>query len=293
MVHTLDLRFLDETHTIASFLLESDDGLILVESGPYSTFDHLEQVLKAKGAHLADVRHVLLTHIHLDHAGAAWALARQGAKIYVHPFGYKHLAHPEKLWASAKRIYGDQMEYLWGDMQPIDEAQLVAVEDRARLAIGGRRFLAHHTPGHAVHHIAWQYEDIVFTGDVAGVKIDDYIVAPPCPPPDINIEDWKRSIDRVIQLKPTKIYLTHFGPVEDVESHMIELLMRLNKWAAWIYPYFQKGTPAEEIVPLFQQFSMDEMKFAGVPPAVMERYLKANPPWMSVWGLLRYFKQKQ
>ncbi len=289
----IDLNFLDSSDTIASFLLESSDGLVLVESGPYSTYNHLTQVLKEMGAQPEDVRHVLLTHIHLDHAGAAWAFAKNGAQIYVHPKGYKHLANPERLWASAKRIYQDEMEYLWGDMQSIDESLLHAMDDAKDLKIGGLNFTPWYTPGHAVHHIAWQHEGDIFTGDVGGVKIGDNLVAPPCPPPDIHIEDWKASIEIINKLKPKSIYLTHFGRVDSVEAHLAELEARLDKWAAWIYPYYQKGTPTEEIVPLFQAFSIEEMKAENVSAVDIDRYLKANPPWMSVWGLMRYFKVKE
>ena len=289
----IDLNFLDYSDTIASFLLESGDGLVLVESGPYSTYSHLTKVLNEMGAKPEDVRHVLLTHIHLDHAGAAWAFAKNGAQVYVHPKGYKHLANPERLWASAKRIYQDDMEYLWGDMQAIDESLLHAIDDAKDLKIGGLEFTSWHTPGHAVHHIAWQHEGEIFTGDVGGVKIGNNLVAPPCPPPDINLEDWKASIQKIINLKPDSIYLTHFGRVDDVETHLAELEARLDKWAAWIYPYYQKGTPTEELVPLFQAFSIKEMEEANVSKPDIERYLKANPPWMSVWGLMRYFKIKE
>ena len=290
MMKVIDLNFLGHSDTIASFLVESTDGLVLVESGPYSTYANLTKVLAEMGASTKDVRHVLLTHIHLDHAGAAWAFAKQGAQVYVHPRGYKHLADPARLWASAKRIYQDEMEFLWGDMQPIDEKLLHAIDDSKDLKIGNQVFTAWHTPGHAVHHIAWQLGDGIFTGDVGGVKIGENIVAPPCPPPDINIEDWKNSIQKLLELKPKSIYLTHFGEVTGVESHLAELEERLDKWVAWIFPYYQKGTPAEEIVPLFQAFSIEEMKASGVNEADIQRYLKANPPWMSVWGLLRYFK---
>lgn len=289
----IDLNFLDHTDTIASFLIDSNDGLILVESGPYSTYNHLTEVLTTLGAKPADVRHVLLTHIHLDHAGAAWAFAKQGAQVYVHPRGYKHMANPERLWASAKRIYQDEMEYLWGDMQAIDTNLLHAMEDAKDLKIGGQTFTPWYTPGHAVHHIAWQHGDGIFTGDVGGVKIGNNLVAPPCPPPDINLEDWKSSIDILLKLNPKSIFLTHFGEVTEVESHLMELEKRLDKWANWIKPYFDKGIPAKELVPQFQAFSIEEMKAEKVSQPDIERYLKANPPWMSVWGLMRYFEVKR
>ena len=182
----------------------------MIESGPYSTFEHLKKGLAKHGYQPSDVKHVLLSHIHFDHAGAAWAFANTGAKIYLHPFGAGHMHDPSKLVASATMIYGDQMDVLWGKMEGIPKENLVEMAHEQKLIIGEHTFTALHTPGHAKHHIAWEWGRTVFTGDVAGVKIGNGPVVPPCPPPDINLEDWNASIDLILKRNPEKLVLTHF-----------------------------------------------------------------------------------
>ncbi len=292
MIHIIDLQFQGIESTIAAFLVETTDGPFIVETGPHSCLPRLTAGLSDLGYLLQDIKHVLLTHIHLDHAGAAWALAKTGAKVYVHPRGIKHLAAPERLWSSAKMIYGDHMERLWGAMQPIPEDQLKAVEDGEEIQIGEVILRAMHSPGHAVHHIAWQLGDTMFTGDVAGVKIGiKGPVVPPCPPPDINLEDWKDSIQRIKDLSPDHLLLTHYGQVDDVADHLNMLEKRLDAWANWIKPYFKSGTPPEEIVPKFEGYVREDLSKHGLSRRGLEQYEAANPSWMSVSGLLRYWKK--
>ena len=294
MIHILDLHFLDFDHAIAAFLVETSEGPVLIESGPYSTFPKLVEQIKSAGFAPADIKHVLLSHIHFDHAGAAWALAQQGAQIFVHPFGADHLAQPEKLWNSAKRIYQDDMERLWGDMQPIPKEKITAVDHEQLIVIGDKTFRAWHTPGHASHHIAWQLDDILFTGDVAGVRIssNDKIVEPPCPPPDINVEYWLDSIKTVRQLDPKALYLTHFGRIEDVDWHLKELERRLMEWSNWIRAKMELGQNAEETVPEFKLWVANQLRQEGVSDTAIQQYEAANPSWMSVSGLMRYWKKK-
>jgi len=294
MIHILDLHFLDFDHAIAAFLVETSEGPVLIESGPYSTFPKLVEQIKSAGFTPADIKHVLLSHIHFDHAGAAWALAQQGAQIFVHPFGAGHLAQPEKLWNSAKRIYQDDMERLWGDMQPIPKEKITAVDHEQPIVIGDKTFRAWHTPGHASHHIAWQLDDILFTGDVAGVRIsrNDKIVEPPCPPPDINVEYWLDSIKTVRQLDPKALYLTHFGRIEDVDWHLKELERRLMEWSNWIRAKMELGQTAEETVPEFKLWVANQLRQEGVSDTAIQQYEAANPSWMSVSGLMRYWKKK-
>ncbi len=292
MIHTIDLNFQGYSHSIASYLVETSEGPVLVETGPHSVFPYLQQGLAAKGYKVEDVQHVFLTHIHLDHAGAAWAFAEKGAKVYVHPFGYKHLLNPEKLMRSAKRIYQDQMDSLWGAMKAIPESQLVSVEDRAEFNIGGKTFKAFHTPGHAVHHIAWQMSKELFTGDVAGVKIEDGMVVVPCPPPDINLEDWEHSIALIKTLDVERLYLAHFGIVSDIENHLKALSDCLWNWANWIKPYWEQGKKPEEVTALFEQYAEQQLIDFGVEKQMRLRYEAANPSWMSVAGLMRYWRKK-
>ncbi|MEM9671403.1 MAG: MBL fold metallo-hydrolase [Bacteroidota bacterium] len=293
MIHTLDLDFLDIPQAIASYLLETSDGPVLIETGPYSTYEALQKGVGKVGFQLADIEHVLLSHIHFDHAGAAWALAGQGAKVYVHPFGFKHLANPQKLWESAKRIYQDEMERLWGKMEPIAESNLQPLEHGTELSFGDTKIIAHHTPGHAVHHIAYQLGNVVFTGDVGGVRIKGGLVEPPCPPPDINVEDWQKSIQLLRNLKPEALYLTHFGRVEDVDTHLNLLEEQLTNWATWIKEKIGAGQSHEELVPQFQSYVASQLREKGADEETIQQYEAANPSWMSVAGLMRYWKKKE
>ena len=293
MVHIIDLHFLNQPYTIASYLIESDEGPILIETGPYSTFEYLKQGLAAKGYQPEDVKHVFITHIHLDHAGAAWAFAKHGATIYLHPFGQRHMADPSKLMASAKRIYQDQMDILWGRMEAIPEAQLKTVAHEELIRVGGHQITALHTPGHAVHHIAWLIGDHLFAGDVAGVKIKNGLVVPPCPPPDINLQAWQQSLSILRQYGTKNVWLTHFGLVDKPFPHYDALEARLMAYANWIKPYYEANTPQEEVVPQFQAFVENELQAHGVKGDHLVQYNYANPPWMSVAGLYRYWHKNQ
>lgn len=292
MVHILDLHFLNIDHAVASFLVKTSHGPVLVETGPYSTFSSMQDELESHGYAVSDIRHVLLTHIHFDHAGAAWAFAKAGAKIYVHPFGAPHLEDPSKLYNSAKQIYGDEMERLWGAMEAIPSAQVIPVSHGGKLEIGDTEFIGWHTPGHAKHHIAWQMGDAVFTGDVAGVKIGDGPVVPPCPPPDISLEDWNESINLILGKNVRKLFLTHYGEVTNVGDHFHELRAILNDWAYWVKEKWESGKNAEEITPLFTQYTADQLLSKGVSKQGVNQYEAANPSWMSVAGLIRYWKKK-
>lgn len=306
-IHTLDLGFMGHHQAIAAFAIESPEGLALIETGPASTLPALQAALASHGWSLADFSHVFLSHIHFDHAGAAWALAAQGATIYVHPKGLPHLAAPEKLYNSARMIYGDDMERLWGPMHPIPSKHLYAPAHGEVIEAAGLQFTAWHTPGHAVHHIAWEVAPLlaahkeqeslsafpreVFTGDVAGVRIGSGPVVPPCPPPDIHVEDWLASIHLLRQLPAEHLHLTHFGLVTDKHNHLNALENRLLMAAEWIRPYAEAHTPAEEVVPLFQTFMQDELTQAGVDEEGLLRYDAANPAFMSVAGLMRYWQK--
>lgn len=292
MIHLIDLKFQGIDHAIGAYLVETSGGPILIETGPYSTFSHLKAGLQSAGFSPEDIKHVFLTHIHLDHAGSAWAFAEMGAKIYLHPFGSSNMEDPSRLMASATRIYGDEMDRLWGRMQKIPAAQLVSVADGEVIKIGDQEIKSHHTPGHAVHHIAWQLDDVVFTGDVAGVKVNGGPVVAPCPPPDINIEHWKSSIDLLRRLKPKSLYLTHFDRVDDINDHLDRLEAILDDWAQWMKVKWESGLSKEEITPLFMEYTAAQLREQGVGDEGVKVYEAANPSWMSVAGLIRYWKKK-
>ena len=294
-IHTLDLGFLQLENAIAVFVVEGPQGLVLVEAGPASTLPHLETALSNNGWKMDDFQHVFLSHIHFDHAGAAWAFAEKGAQIYVHPKGLPHLAAPEKLYNSARQIYGDQMDVLWGEMRPIPEHQLTAPEHGSTVDVCGLQCTAWYTPGHAVHHIAWEIADgtekVLFTGDVAGVKIGAGPVMPPCPPPDIHVEDWQASIRLMRELPVDTLYLTHFGKISDKLTHLGHLETRLLSWAEWMRPYAEQSADPAGLVPDFQAFVQKQLLDAGVAQEDLNRYEAANPAFMSVAGLMRYWKK--
>lgn len=292
MIHTLDLKFLGEEKTIAAYLVETYDGPVLFETGPYSCFAQLEKEIGRVGYSKHDIQHVFLTHIHLDHAGAAWAFAELGAKIHVHPLGVRHLSAPERLMESARRIYKDKMDELWGDMNPIPMENIIPADHESVVMVANEKITAWHSPGHAIHHIAWQVKEELITGDVAGVKIGDGIVVPPCPPPDINLEDWMESIALMRKINPTALYLSHFGKITDVTIHLDALEKVLNDWANWMKPHWEAGADPVAITPLFQAYTHQQLLEAGIPKEDLPRYEKANPSWMSVVGLMRYWSKR-
>ena len=292
MIKIIDLNFQGHSQTVAAFLIETSAGPVLLETGPHSMWSNLVRGVNAAGYDMSDIRHVLLTHIHLDHAGASWALAQQGATVYVHPVGAPHLIDPERLMASARRIYREDMDRLWGDMQAIPEERVKLIDHEATVQVGQSVFRAWHTPGHAVHHIAWQLDHVLFTGDVGGVKINDVQVVPPCPPPEFQLEDWLNSLALIRRLNPDMLYLTHFGPVEDVNTHLDVLEATLHDWAGWMKTRWERGDSPETILPEFRQYVIDQLRRAGADEANLVRYETANPVEMNLTGLLRYWKKR-
>ena len=291
MVKTIDLQFFTDL-AIAAFIIPSNEGPILIETGPYSTFPTLKKGIEAAGYSIEEIKHVLLSHIHFDHAGAAWALADHGASIYVHPIGQKHLHAPERLYDSARRIYGDAMEKLWGEMRPIPMEKLIVPQDKESISIGEHHFVAHYTPGHAKHHIAWEFGKIIFAGDVAGCAIDNGPVFPPCPPPDIDIEAWKKSIDLLKGLSPEALYLTHFGKIDTVETHLDQLNLMLDDWAHFIKTGMDEGKDIDQLTTAFTTYTEKQLIDQGLSESDISRYEAANPTFMSVAGLMRYWKKK-
>lgn len=292
-IHVIDLNFLEEKEAIASFLIETSEGLILIESGPETTFNRLTQQINSKGFDWKEIKYLLLTHIHFDHAGAAWKFAQNGTKVFVHPIGLPHLQNPEKLWNSAAMIYGEDMERLWGEMRPINKENLIAVDDGDEIKLGETTLKVWYTPGHAIHHNAYQLDDVIFTGDVAGVKIHQGPVVPPCPPPDINLKQWKASIQKLKNLDPKSLYLTHFAKVNNPSFHLFNLELMLENWANWIKPYYDNQTDPQEIIPKFKTYTKYQLIEQGVSSEDLVKYEYANPSWMSVTGLLRYWKLKE
>jgi len=293
-VYPLNLDFHGKVFEIYSFLVETSIGPVLIETGPHSSFDNLVKGIQKCGYKKEDIQHVFLTHVHLDHGGGAWCWADLGAKIYVHPEGYRHIHDPAKLLASAQRIYGDLMDWLWGTLKPIATDQLQIVGDEEIISIGDSNFRSIHTPGHAKHHTAWQLGNVLFTGDVAGVRMDKGPVIPPCPPPGIHIEDWVTSIDRCLAIKEIDTYyLTHGAEITDLNSHMTKLKELLWAQANFIKPHFDAKTPVNDIIKPFQKFIQADLIAQGVSEDELKRFESANPTSSNVHGLLRYWEVKE
>ena len=291
-VVTLDLNFQGRPHAIAAYLIRHGDGAVLIESGPGSTLSALEAGLAKEGLSPRDVTHVLLTHIHLDHAGAAGWLAKQGAKIYVHPIGAPHLLNPEKLLASASRIYGERMDSLWGEFLPVPESQLNVPNDAEEIVIGELRFLPIHTPGHAEHHFSYVFEDLVFCGDIGGVRIPGFkYLRVPMPPPELHIERWKQSLDTLRKLNLARIAPTHFGIFEDPEWQFNQVNKGLDSASRWLEIVMPSDPSTEELRANFTSWVMEEARSVGLSEDVAKAYDLANPLGMSADGLLRYWKK--
>ena len=291
-VITFDLNFQSKAQAIASYMIKHSTGVILIECGPGSTLTALQAALKAHGFSAADVTHVLLTHIHLDHAGSAGWWARQGAQIYVHPVGAPHLLNPEKLLASATRIYGDQMETLWGEFLPVPESQLKVAKDAEEIVIGNYHFLPINTPGHAEHHYAYLFEDICFTGDVGGVRIPGYpYLRVPMPPPELNIGKWRDSLKRLRKEKFNRIAPTHFGIFDDPQWQLAQMEKELNAAEKWLEAVMPSEPTVEELRQQFTDWMNTQGRAQGLSADAIRAYALANPLGMSADGLMRYWKK--
>ncbi|ETN89325.1 MBL fold metallo-hydrolase [Thermus sp. NMX2.A1] len=291
MVKVLDLQFQGVEKVIASFLLQSREGPVLIETGPESTYARLEAALKQEGVHPKEVRHVFVTHIHLDHAGAAWRFAELGATVYVHPRGAPHLVDPSRLLASAERIYGAMLKPLWGELKGIPQERVRVLEDGEVVDLGGLRVQALETLGHASHHHAYLVDGLLFAGDIAGVRIGQGPVLPPTPPPDIHLESWYASLDRILALRPEVLYLTHFGPYRDVEAHLLALRGVLEEWAGWVLHRLKEGLSLEEMTERFEAYWRRGLEEAGVEGGLAQLYALADPPTMNLQGLVRYWQK--
>ena len=235
-----DLEFERQPRIIAAAVVHGSDGVALVDPGPSSTLPTVRATLAAAGMSMRDVTTILLTHIHLDHAGATGTLVREhpGLRVYVHEKGAPHMANPEKLLASATRLYGDKMDRLWGEVLPVPSAAMTILAGGERISAGGRAFEVEYTPGHASHHVSYfdRESGVALVGDTAGVRTaPNGFVMPPTPPPDVDLEAWRESLARIGRWRPDTLFLTHFGPASPVPAHLsaigdhLELVSRLVK----------------------------------------------------------------
>ena len=297
-IEIIDLNFMDTEHVIASFLLLGEESAALVETGPTSCIEHLTGGLKNHGVSPEDVRQVFLTHIHLDHAGASGHLAGllPNATFYVHEVGYPHLVDPSKLLKSATRIYGERMEELWGEARPVPEDRLEVLEGGEELEAAGGVLAAHYTPGHAYHHLAYldPNSGALFTGDVGGIRLPGQsYVRPPTPPPEIDAEAWFQSIERIRQIGPQSLYLTHFGRFEDTDRHLGELEQRLHDWLLFVEERMEEGMERDEVAGELKAKGDAEMVAEGASPVESEHYDLAGDYPTLTDGLMRYVSKRR
>jgi len=292
-IETLDLGFQGTPETIASFLVVGPTGPVLVETGPGSTLPRLVEQLEERGFAPEDVQGVLVTHIHLDHAGGAGWWAQQGVPVYVHSAGAPHLIDPSKLLASAERIYGDRMDPLWGQTLPAPQENIIPVEDGDVIEVAGLRFRALSTPGHARHHHVYRLDDIGFMGDALGILLPGRNwIDLPAPRPEFDLEAWKESLQRIRQQEFSTIYRTHFGEVGDVVEQIDSFEQILIEAANLVRQMMAEGLERSSMVDRYQSEMRDLATAAGLDQATAKAYEVANPRDMSVDGIARYWRKK-
>ena len=234
-----DLNFLGVPRIIATVVLQGPGGAALIDPGPSSTLPMLKAGLSKAGIGIGDLRAILLTHIHLDHAGATGTLLMENPalKVYVHEKGAPHMVDPSKLIASATRLWGDEMDRLWGEFRAVPEQALVVLRGGEKFTEGGRELEVAYTPGHASHHVSYFNRDtgVAFVGDTAGIRITaGGFIMPPTPPPDIDLESWRHSLQRLAQWHPETVFVTHFGPHAASGAHLTEVAANLELTASLV-----------------------------------------------------------
>jgi glyoxylase-like metal-dependent hydrolase (beta-lactamase superfamily II) len=291
----VDLQFLGRPEIIATALLQSAGGVTLVDPGPSTTLPVLDRELASRGMSVRDIRHLLLTHIHLDHAGATGSLVRANPdiEVFVHQRGAPHMVDPSRLISSATRLYGADMDRLWGEFLPVPSSRIRVLKGGERIAVSGRELEVAYTPGHALHHVSYfdRSSGVAFVGDTAGIRRGSgAYVLPPTPPPDIDVEAWAGSRDVILAWDPDTLFLTHFGPYRGARVQFQELFARLIEWTHQVRRLVADPELTDEVR---QQRFVDEClrdlrRTVGDQEA--EQYSRAGRLDFSFQGLLRYVR---
>lgn len=291
----VDLLFLGRPHVIATAVIQGGGALALIDPGPTTCLESLDLGLQRQGLRLSDVTHLLLTHIHFDHAGATGTLVRRypQMQVLVHERGAAHLVDPARLTASAARLYGDDMQRLWGEFAAVPAKNLVVLAGGERVDAGGRTFEVAYTPGHASHHVSYfdRSSGVAFVGDTAGICIDGGYVLPPTPPPDIDIELWKGSTARIEAWSPDTLFLTHFGPVHGAVPHLRTLMENLETTARLVRARLAEPGTDEEKSRRFATDVTRELRRQMSGPQ-LAAYMFAAPPELLWLGLARYWRKR-
>lgn len=293
---TLDLNWTGRPQSIASLLIESEGRTALIDPGPESTIDTLREHLRGRGLDFASIDALLLTHIHLDHAGATGSIVRENPqiKVYVHEFGATHMADPSRLLASAGRLYGGDLKTLYGECLPVPQSNLLSLDGGEQITVGRVKLDVFYTPGHASHHVAYwdPAARIAFVGDNAGIRIEGkpYLL-PATPPPDIELELWNKTLDLIASWSPERLFLTHFGYIDDPSKHLRDYRERLRAWAALTERLLNSSESLEAGERLFiEEISRDVRGILPAEPA--ELYIFNGGLGLSWRGLVRYLKKR-
>jgi len=290
-VQCIDLNFQSKKGAIASYLLPTPHGGILIESGPGSTIPALISGLATFGLSVKNISDVFLTHIHLDHAGAAGWLSRQGINIHVHPNGAPHLLDPSKLLSSAERIYGDLMASLWGEFLPVLPERLVVHQDNELIKIDNRQILALDTPGHAKHHFVYITDHLCFSGDIGGIRLaGSNHVFLPTPPPEFNLDDWKNSMAKISRYELTTIAPTHFGIYGQAPEHIKAVDRYLDDLSLWLDTVMQRQEPVDLLAEYSDWLDL-RYSHENMDHHLAADYELVNPVSMSLGGLQRYWNK--
>jgi glyoxylase-like metal-dependent hydrolase (beta-lactamase superfamily II) len=292
----LDLNFLGVPGVIATVVVHGPGGVALIDPGPSSTLPALRAQLDRAGIGIADLRAILLTHIHFDHAGATGSLVRENGdiRVYVHEKGAPHMVNPEKLVASATRLWGDEMDRLWGEFRPVPQTALVVLKGDERIAAGGRDLDVAYTPGHALHHVSYFSADtgIAFVGDTAGIRLHPgAFIMPPTPPPDIDLERWRDSLRRIGEWRPETAFVTHFGPHAPIGAHLTEMIANMEMTAALVKASLARPGTDDEREVWFAEEMRRELR-QRMSAADADAYEVAGRFDLSWRGLARYCRKK-
>ncbi len=293
----LDLNFQGRAEIIATAVLHGPAGVALVDPGPSTTMATLTAALDERGIRFSDVRQLLLTHIHLDHAGATGSITGRHPhiEVLVHERGARHLADPSKLVASAERIYAEDMDRLWGEVLPVAASRIRSLAGGETISVVGRELKVEYTPGHASHHVSYldSASQIAFVGDTAGIRRGSgTFVMPPTPPPDIDLEAWRESEKKILAWEPDTLFLTHFGPFHGVRPHLQAMFETLAEWSRIVQRLLADGAASDDDR---QQRFVDEAfqdlrRRVGDVEAV--DYTKAGGLNFSYQGLARYWRKR-
>ncbi len=295
-ITTLDNQWMGHARSIAAALLESEGRRAIVDPGPGSTIETLRKQLHARGLSVRDLEALLLTHIHLDHAGASGALVRENPRlaVYVHRNGAPHMADPSKLLASALRLWPNDLHQLFGETLPVPAENLRILEGGETLTLGSGKLEVVYTPGHASHHVSYldHSESVAFVGDTTGVRIEGHAyVMPATPPPDIDLEIWENSFTAILERKPARLFLTHFGFSENPAEHVLLFRERLHKWAELAEKSMQSALDESAAMASFMSAARAEIA-EYLPAEEVEHYVFNAGLNLSFLGLARYLRKR-